>query len=385
MKAAPLTNKPSFPLMKQGDIQNIYHLQMPRWLFTDARYMGLSLEAKVAYTFLLNRFQLSRLNGWINADGEVFIIYTRRSLAGEMQVSYHKIIASMKELSSAGLIWERRCGRGDANQIYLALVEHGETVGGSAPFVPPAHEAAGGAGSGNREAEIPAGAPGGAAQSHPDAAQLEEKLPETLRSSETELLAPGWQAQGVAVPDLEVPKQDFLMSRFGTSRDAEAELAEVDQRNHSYMDGKNMKQSHTEFSLSVLSEGQEQTEGLTAWKRTLSEQEQLAQILENCALWVFDAETAKVFENAIERLFYSQEYQIGKAVLPQANVRSRLWDLDCTILQSVEGKLRQNQQNIKNSTAYTMAVIFNTICEAQSDVLLDPYLNSLGAPSCVGE
>ena len=44
MKAAPITKKPSFPLMKQGDIQNIYHLQMPRWLFTDPRYMGLSLR-----------------------------------------------------------------------------------------------------------------------------------------------------------------------------------------------------------------------------------------------------------------------------------------------------------------------------------------------------
>ena len=124
MKAAPITKKPSFPLMKQGDIQNIYHLQMPRWLFTDPRYIGLSLEAKVTYTFLLNRFQLSRLNGWLNDDGEVVIIYTRRSLSSEMQVSYHKIIEAMKELSSAGLIWERRCGRGDANQIYLALVEH---------------------------------------------------------------------------------------------------------------------------------------------------------------------------------------------------------------------------------------------------------------------
>ena len=74
MKAAPMIQKPSFPLMKQGDIQSIYHLQMPRWLFTDERYMPLSLEAKVAYTFLLNRFQLSRLNGWVNDDGEVFII-----------------------------------------------------------------------------------------------------------------------------------------------------------------------------------------------------------------------------------------------------------------------------------------------------------------------
>ena len=88
MKAAPMTQKPSFPLMKQGDVQNIYHLQMPRWLFTDPKYMELALETKVAYTFLLNRFQLSRLNGWVNEDGAVFIIYTRRSLAEEMQVSY---------------------------------------------------------------------------------------------------------------------------------------------------------------------------------------------------------------------------------------------------------------------------------------------------------
>lgn len=43
MKATPLTVKPPFPLMKQGDIQNIYHLQMPRWLFDDPRYMGLAL------------------------------------------------------------------------------------------------------------------------------------------------------------------------------------------------------------------------------------------------------------------------------------------------------------------------------------------------------
>ena len=144
MKAAPMTQKPSFPLMKQGDIQNIHHLQMPRWLFADPRYMELSLEAKVAYTFLLNRFQLSRLNGWVNEDGAVFIIYTRHSLAGEMRVSYRKVIEAMKELSAAGLIWEKRCGRGNANQIYLALVKHEELKGGSAPFVESGHEAAGG-------------------------------------------------------------------------------------------------------------------------------------------------------------------------------------------------------------------------------------------------
>ena len=60
MKAAPITKKPSFPLMKQGDIQNIYHLQMPRWLFTDPRYIGLSLEASSNKARLLARLEKNR-------------------------------------------------------------------------------------------------------------------------------------------------------------------------------------------------------------------------------------------------------------------------------------------------------------------------------------
>lgn len=75
MKAAKLNQRPAFALMKQTDIQSVHHLQMPRWLFSDQRYAEMSLDAKVAYTFLLNRFQLSRRNGWVNDNGEVFVIF----------------------------------------------------------------------------------------------------------------------------------------------------------------------------------------------------------------------------------------------------------------------------------------------------------------------
>ena len=84
MKAAKLTEHPSFRLMRQTDIQNVWHMQMPRWLFSDPRYADMSLDAKVTYTFLLNRFQLSRRNGWINDDGEVFVIFPRKALAKEL-------------------------------------------------------------------------------------------------------------------------------------------------------------------------------------------------------------------------------------------------------------------------------------------------------------
>lgn len=260
---------------------------------------------------------------------------------------------------------------------YLALVEHRETAGGSAPFVPPEHEAAGG------EQPVPAGGsaletgPSGKGRTPPEPHEAQAP-PASPRSAGSELLVPAQPEQRGTAAGLEVPGPNFLKSQSGTSRDSETELPEVDQRDSSYIDLNHTDGIHTEFSLSCPSGAGDRMDGLGPWWRNLSEQEQLAQILENCSLWVFDPETAKVFENAIERLFYTQEYRIGKAVLPQANVRSRLWDLDSTILQSVEGKLRQNQRNVKNSTAYTMAVIFNAICESQSDLLLDPYLNSIG-------
>ena len=94
MKAAEMKERQAFTLMKQTDVQSIYHMQMPRWLFSDPRYADMSLDAKVTYTFLLNRFQLSRRNGWVN-------------------------------------------GRGDANQIYLASVQlEDDPAYSCAPFVP---------------------------------------------------------------------------------------------------------------------------------------------------------------------------------------------------------------------------------------------------------
>ena len=352
MKAAPMTARPSFPLMKQGDIQNIYHLQMPRWLFTDPRYMGLTLEAKVAYTFLLNRFQLSRLNGWVNEDGAVFIIYTRRSLAEEMQVSYRKVIEAMKELSAAGLIWEKRCGRGNANQIYLALVEHEEVKGGSAPFVESGHEAAGGPPEGD-----------------------------DVRSAESAPLDGTPDLARPSAPALEVPEPHIQKCETGSSRSAGMALPEVPKRHPSQKEKSHTDSIHTETSPSVCqAAGRTDAEPPGGNFPGMSEQEQLARILDNCELWVFNPETAKVFANAIERLFYSDSFRIGKAVLPRANVRSRLWDLDAVILQSVAGKLKSNQRDVRNSTAYTMAVIFNTICETHSDLLVAPYLNGAGAP-----
>lgn len=345
MKAVPLTDRPAKGLMKQTDVQNFYHLQMPRWLFSDDKYTALSLEAKVAYMFLLNRFQLSKLNGWVNEQGEVFIIYTRKSLAKEMRVSYRKIIESMQALARAGLIWEKRCGRGAANQIYLIQVDH-ETENRdhqSVPFVEPDHESVSG-----RSAETTPQDQAEPAEGH-------------LRDTEAALQ--------------EVPDGHIQKCGIDTSRDAAGAHPEVPNAHPSYIEKRNIDRIDTDVSQSVYGEAPPRN---PFDRRTNDEQEELDDILDDCSLWIFSKEVAMVFENAIERLYFAPQFTIGGVTLPQNRVRAKLRLLDAVILQTVEGKLHSNlDANIKNSTAYTMSVILNTIAESESDVMIDPYLNSL--------
>ena len=79
-------------------------------------FITMSLDAKVAYTFLLNRFQLSRRNGWVNDFGEVFVIFPRKELARELRICEQRVTAAFRTLKELNLIWEKRCGRGDASQ-----------------------------------------------------------------------------------------------------------------------------------------------------------------------------------------------------------------------------------------------------------------------------
>ncbi len=103
-------------------------------------------------------------------------------------------------------------------------------------------------------------------------------------------------------------------------------------------------------------------------------------ILDACELFCFAPETARVFENAIERLFYSDSFRVGNATLPQSRVRAKLRLLDGMILRTAEQKLHANlDKDVKNSTAYVMSTLFNCIAESESDLIVDSYLNQLRA------
>ena len=82
--------------------------------------------------------------------------------------------------------------------------------------------------------------------------------------------------------------------------------------------------------------------------------------------------------HAIERLYYTQNLKLGDAVYPNEYIRQNLERLDYHILQDAITKITGNlDRKVKISSAYVVAVLFNSIMESGSDLMVDPYLNFL--------
>ena len=72
-------------------LENSYY-QMPQELFDNESYKYLSIEAKVIYSFLLNRMNLSKMNHWVNAKGEIYLIEFGQNIGNELCNTHMGII-----------------------------------------------------------------------------------------------------------------------------------------------------------------------------------------------------------------------------------------------------------------------------------------------------
>ena len=97
-------------------------LRIPKVLFTEERFKGLSLEAKVLYGLLLDRLSLSMKNGWLDDDNRVFIHYTLENIMEDLGYSSGKCLKIMQELDDKkgiGLIERKKQGLGKPDIIYV--------------------------------------------------------------------------------------------------------------------------------------------------------------------------------------------------------------------------------------------------------------------------
>ncbi|MUO32432.1 replication initiator protein A [Enterococcus gallinarum] len=99
--------------------------QLPKELFINESYKDLSLSAKVIYSFLLDRKELSRKNNWIDEYGQVFLLFTREHIMGMLNISKPTAVKAFKELTKASLIIEERQGLNKPNKIYICRMDYG--------------------------------------------------------------------------------------------------------------------------------------------------------------------------------------------------------------------------------------------------------------------
>ena len=101
----------------QADLFSFYRL--PKALFVDTRFRGISAEAKILYGLLLDRMSLSIKSGWLDKQGRVYIIFTTEEIMEALCCADNKATKLMKELEGCGLIERKRRGLGKPNLIYV--------------------------------------------------------------------------------------------------------------------------------------------------------------------------------------------------------------------------------------------------------------------------
>jgi len=107
-------------------IRNTYY-QLQKFLFK-GEFKGMSNDARVLYSLLRDRHELSLKNKWINEDGEVYLIFSRDEMIDMLGVSENTVLKAMNALKKNGLVEEERQGLGKPNIIYLLMAESVENT-----------------------------------------------------------------------------------------------------------------------------------------------------------------------------------------------------------------------------------------------------------------
>ena len=96
--------------------------RIPKLLFTDGRFAGISTDAKLLYGLMLDRMSLSMMNKWLDDKGRVFIYFTLDDACELMNIAHGKAVKLFGELDSSkgvGLIERKKQGQGRPTIIYL--------------------------------------------------------------------------------------------------------------------------------------------------------------------------------------------------------------------------------------------------------------------------
>lgn len=112
-----------FAYFQEQDSEQFAFYKIPKVLFTDPRFNGISTEAKIMYGVMLDRVSLSRKNGWIDENGNVYIQFTLSEMMEYFHWTKYRIYEILKELDTGGdgigLVERKRTGCNKPNVLYM--------------------------------------------------------------------------------------------------------------------------------------------------------------------------------------------------------------------------------------------------------------------------
>ena len=106
------------------EIQKEKFYQLPKVFFTNPKYTNLSNDAKITWSILRDRLDLSIRNNWVDENGDIFFIYTNEKLKSILNISSpNKLSKIKKELTQANLFSQIRVGLNKPNKLYIKKPE----------------------------------------------------------------------------------------------------------------------------------------------------------------------------------------------------------------------------------------------------------------------
>ncbi|COE59247.1 replication initiator protein A [Streptococcus pneumoniae] len=108
-----------FKKISASEFETSRFYQLPKFLFEDDYFSKMTTDAKVMYALLKDRFELSKINNWIDKENNIYLLYTNKQLCSILQYGEPKIIKLKKELEKFNLIINERQGLNRPNKIYL--------------------------------------------------------------------------------------------------------------------------------------------------------------------------------------------------------------------------------------------------------------------------
>lgn len=110
-------------------------MKFPKILLSNPDLKPISCEAKLLYTSMLDRQNLSKKNGWLDENGRIYITFRITEVMELIRCGRKKAVSLIQNLVEHKLIEKKRIGLGHPNRIYVNDItsEEGESIANNTP------------------------------------------------------------------------------------------------------------------------------------------------------------------------------------------------------------------------------------------------------------